>query len=323
LARAYHEYRNHEILKNMLGPSGKLKVYHASEETLTDLMHFSPASHQYWMPDHGLFVAGIIHTIAPDAELHLHEALGPYGVGSFTSVTQALLQAIDKAKDRSLIINCSFMFDIPKDPGPDLGLPPALQKASIQSITDVFAWVTSLEKVQVVASAGNDAKSSESRPTACYPAAFDEVWGIGALPKRYVRTSAGYQTAAYSNISDKPSTAGYVVFGGESGFGNGVLGAYISDFPQRAGCLPSLLQMLRWKAGERPAPGTFRFDQVKYQANKTGWAWWAGTSFAAPVLSGILAAGGLPANDATPGVVRPVGPYKTKDNETVILVQQG
>ncbi|HEU0293450.1 MAG TPA: hypothetical protein VFR47_11980, partial [Anaerolineales bacterium] len=154
------------------------------------------------------------------------------------------------------------------------------------------------------------------------PAAFDGVWGIGALPKNYDRTAAGYKTAAYSNISDKPSTTGFVVFGGESGFGNGVLGAYISDFPQRAGCLPSLLQMLRWKAGERPDPGTFTFDQVKYQANKTGWAWWAGTSFAAPVISGILAAGGLPANAATPGPVRPQPPYRTEADETVILVQQ-
>ncbi|HEU0296962.1 MAG TPA: S8/S53 family peptidase, partial [Anaerolineales bacterium] len=171
LARAYHEYPEHEILKTMLGPNGKLKVYHATQETLLDLMHFGPASHQYWMPDHGLFVAGIIHTIACDVELHLYEVLGPYGVGSFTSVAQGLLDAIEQRGNHSLIINCSFMFDIPQAPVPGLDLPPALQEASIKSISDVFAWATSREKVHVIAAAGNDAESSESRPKARFPAA--------------------------------------------------------------------------------------------------------------------------------------------------------
>jgi hypothetical protein len=45
----------------------------------------------YRMTDHGLFVAGIIHTIAPQAELHLIEVLNPYGVGDLESITRAYI----------------------------------------------------------------------------------------------------------------------------------------------------------------------------------------------------------------------------------------
>ena len=57
-----------------------------------------------------------------------------------------------------------------------------------------------------------------------------------------------------------------MTLGGESGVNNGIRGVFIHDFPNSA--TPT-------------AP-------IK---NNTGWAWWAGTSFAAPIISGILAAG--------------------------------
>lgn len=57
-----------------------------------------------------------------------------------------------------------------------------------------------------------------------------------------------------------------MTLGGEYGIDNGVRGVYIHDFPN---------------SSNPGAPIT----------NTTGWAWWAGTSFAAPIISGMLAAG--------------------------------
>jgi subtilase family serine protease len=54
-----------------------------------------------------------------------------------------------------------------------------------------------------------------------------------------------------------------VAFGGEEGEGNGVLGVYVGNIP------------------DGTPNGT---------PNLTGWAWWAGTSFATPIISGLVAA---------------------------------
>jgi subtilisin family serine protease len=146
-----------------------------------------------------------------------------------------------------------------------------------------------------VASAGNDS-TSQSRVDARYPAAFSNVIGVGALPKGNPRIINSYIPASYSNLADNPPTNGFMTFGGEPGQGQGIRGMYISNFPGLG------------------------------NINPTGWAWWAGTSFAAAIITGFLAAeisssyGFRPPN---PGETIPPGPYQTARGEPVILVNQG
>ncbi len=51
---------------------------------------YGVAGHEYWMYDHGLFVAGIIHTIAREAQLHLIEVLNWFGVGTLETIARGL-----------------------------------------------------------------------------------------------------------------------------------------------------------------------------------------------------------------------------------------
>src|SRR6185436_9253514 len=148
--------------------------------------------HRYWMRDHGLFVAGIIHTIAPKAKLHLYEVLNPYGSASIENVAQTLIKVIaNKPKNRPLIINCSFMLDIPVEGVLDEAFPPEIRTAIknqagfidylIQTPRELFTWVAAQKDVSVIAAAGNDGAHNNSswlirkRPSTRYPAAFDGV----------------------------------------------------------------------------------------------------------------------------------------------------
>jgi hypothetical protein len=89
------------------------------------------------------------------------------------------------------------------------------------------------------------------------------VLGVGALKEDST------DPTLYSNTSDQPDGEGIATFGGEKYAdvpvshtkpGTGILGVYTGMFPDDP------------------------------NAPLTGWAWWAGTSFAAPIISGTLAA---------------------------------
>jgi subtilisin family serine protease len=291
------------------------------------------------MRDHGLFVASIIHTLAPKATLHLYEVLNSYGVGSLESIFDGLsiiLNDIQSSKIKlPLIINCSFMLANPPD-GTDN---PDFPYERWNSLVDLIENDLHLDKVIIVAAAGNDNKYNNPhpgrRPSARYPAAFTNVVGVGALPKVSPESQNGrFKAASYSNLADEPQTDGYMTLGGEAGPGNGVLGMYISDyFPKPAGLLWwlwSILTLGRARYGQcYPPKFLWDFIRVKYKPNTTGWAWWAGTSFAAAIFSGSLAALYDPGN--TPGSTPFDAPSimadflqteKTVDNENVLLVEQ-
>lgn len=75
----------------------------------------------YKMNDHGLFITGIVHDIAPRADLHLIRVLGEYGVahtGLILPVLQGLPDHLLKNNQKRLIINMSLGWSIP--PGGEL-----------------------------------------------------------------------------------------------------------------------------------------------------------------------------------------------------------
>jgi subtilisin family serine protease len=66
------------------------------------------------MPDHGLFIAGTIAMLAPNADIHLVQVLNKYGVGTLASVLEGLAYVMENRNaDRKTVINCSFMLSIP------------------------------------------------------------------------------------------------------------------------------------------------------------------------------------------------------------------
>jgi hypothetical protein len=325
LVDAYDKWRGggHPLLEGLLGPGGALRVYSASYEELQLTVEYSLLNHRYRMADHGLFVAGIIHTLAPQATLHLYEVLDPYGVGCLETIAAGILKALQNPNIQGrLIVNCSLVLDVPLDGHLDPDFPvelrdPATLEHMTTSLRTMFDRL-SQANVVAVAAAGNDAHGNKTnpaaRPPARYPAAFESVIGVGALPK-HGRLVEPFDAASYSNLSDAPAENGYSTIGGEQGVDQGVLGVYIGDFPEYCGPLPV--------DGRDLLP-----EQIQYHTNKTGWAWWAGTSFAAPVISGILAAsqtsGPVPAraSDVANTVLTNLSSGRTGESEKVVLVEQ-
>ena len=286
----------HPLLESLwdAGKGNRLNL-HPNPADLQLVTDYSLLGHRYRMPDHGLFAAGIIRTLAPEATLHLVEVLNPFGVGCVETIARGLMDVLeDPAIGRPLLVNMSLMLSMPRKGQPSGDFPADLQDAGIQdhmilSLEDIFSFLKDRGDVIVVAAAGNDSHGAPGRPPARLPAAFQTVIGVGALPrpdpaKRHI------EPASYSNLSDVTPVTGFATLGGEAGVKRGILGVYIGEFPEYCGPLPLDLK------GVQP-------DRIQYRPNTSGWAWWAGTSFATPVITGLLASLGggktLTAVDAT------------------------
>lgn len=261
-----------------LGPDQRLEVTPASINLLT-AVDVDLLDHRYVMADHGLFAAGIIGSIVPEAHLQLIEVLNPYGVGSLESLLLGLnvVAGYKQANpSTAVVVNCSLMLNCPPpdqqaiwrqgQQTPDvLSLTPEQIE---QSMTPLLGLVLEFlgglgvaDDLAIVAAAGNDGAADYLYPPPRYPAAYQHVTGVAAL-------DASGAPAIYSNKSDKPLQEGLAVFGGsvanpaatvpDADPNGGVLGVYIGATPDKF-------------------------------PNESGWARWAGTSFAAPVISAVLA----------------------------------
>lgn len=294
--------QKHGLIESLLKPGGPLTVHYASIEELLRMRSVHLKDHNYDMTNHGLFVAGIIHSIAPAAEIHLYEVLNPEGVGDLISLADGLSKISNSFPGKQVVINCSLVLNIPLLNHPIIDLSKDLKARFIhewdkhkdkhetldrltkdlwseeESLAEIARQVRTIERVcnsiyegksRVIAAAGNDWEPGQprsERPQARYPAAFDSVAGVGALKKRRKQDDR-YDPAEYSDQSDRPTVTGIMTFGGEKGPENGVLGIYLGAFPP-----PD-------ENGNQPAA-----------ENECDWAWWAGTSFATPIISGITAA---------------------------------
>lgn len=269
--------------------------------------------HDYPMSDHGLFVAGIIHTIVPSAKLRLFEVLNEYGIGYIDTIAYVLhklgAERADNPDRPPLLINCSLTIGAPltgqytPDPATEDELETAAAIVAAQGLFDTsnlspeeqdvvaqmemlgqaLEWVMIAAQswdALIVAAAGNDGPQPTTRGTrrlasgsppqyaARCPAAFATVVGVGALDDQDNSTR-------YSNRADRQVFQGLATFGGaedardlgpgprRAQAGNSPLGVYIGNFYDRSGQLVA--------------------------RNRNGWAWWAGTSFAAPIVSGFIA----------------------------------
>jgi hypothetical protein len=242
-------------------------------------------AHSYLMSDHGLFVAGILNTIAPKAKLHLIEVLNPYGVGTLETIAQGFQEVVairnSLAADTSLVVNCSWMLSIPQDVeqltvqqllAGDIGsLTPEQAVQMSLMLQDICLLASgplndpnSPPTTILVAAAGNDSNANIRAPSR-YPAAYPDVIGVGAL-------MSDDSPTLYSNLSDSPFTIGYATFGGETA----PIGPEPTTEPVTADPIGGILGVYIGPLNGQPK-------------NPTGWARWAGTSFATPIIGGTLA----------------------------------
>ena len=300
----------HDLIAGLLGPMGKLQLYPATYEELKRMGNTSLNRHDYKMTDHGLFATGIIHSLVPEANIHLIEVLNQFGIGDLESLAGGMRKVIDEiykpGTDRHLVVNCSWMLELPlsgdhtsamdeEDPEYDF------EQAVLRFVKDERDKAFTLRTIcnnlyligaQVVAAAGNDwnkkmkgAHADDQRinaPEARYPAAFVSAIGVGALPKdvKPDQTTGKFKASTYSNLGDKPAGLGIMTLGGEEGREKGVLGIYLEEkFPVELNPVPI------------PESHKRKFNFIERQSNENNhWAWWAGTSFATPILTGTIAA---------------------------------
>jgi hypothetical protein len=270
----------HPILKDLWADENDpkpLTIERMSLATKERLEKYQIKKHPYKISDHGTFIAGIVHNVAPDAKLYLYEALNEYGVCDGESILAGLdwIRREVSPKETRVVINCSLFLLIPFQPGQfDEGLQRYVPKQKPwDEDTFLQKWLEKQGRFsettfshfntpdsQVVAAAGNDWEDGEDRPLARFPAAFASVVGVGAL-----ENGTDELVAKYSNVDDNPTSVGIAAFGGSKEPEKGVLGLYVSRTFPNPKDLSTPIQ------------------------NEHGWARWAGTSFATPLVSGLVA----------------------------------
>ncbi len=271
----------------------------------------SPPEVTLRMDDHGLFITGIIHDIAPNAEINLIRVLNGYGVTNHHAMIHALTRLpylLDNDKQR-LIVNLSMGLAIP--PGVEMirlwmhetyemlggngnrDLTPETALAALQgddratlkgilddlhaALKDIIDWLTTHPQVLVVAAAGNDNRffgQRALRPEPRWPARYDGVLSVAAV-------GLSGQPAEYSNRGDVIMRDGPTVRNGVATFGGDADRVNDGDLGVIDPGASPVDAVLGIYASEELTLGTGE--------NETGWAYWSGTSFATPVIAALAA----------------------------------
>jgi polyhydroxyalkanoate synthesis regulator phasin len=254
----------------------------------------------FHMPDHGLFVTGIIRDLACEADIEYVRVLNDFGVCSVAVLVKALedIQARmlptdpktgteGDLKNKPVVINLSLVVTPSEE---DLlqawfGVDPSHKMGeNAQTKYDAKLLRSHLHKViqslaangaVIVGSAGNDSNTPDmpGRIGPRYPAAFQEVIAVGAVDENG-------KAARYSDYPQlPPDHNGIATYGGSvptlEDIGTDTnIDAMHGVFSDKL--YPALV------ATNPPKP-----DHDPH--NPTGWAYWSGTSFATPIISAVAA----------------------------------
>src|SRR6266487_1575651 len=281
----------------------------------------------YPMADHGLFVAGVIRTLAPAANIVCVRILNDFGVGNTTAIIQMLETIADHVQKEKvekpdfhprLIINMSMVVSPYDEQLQCLKLDGELSSSVREGLQAPLQVLANLGVI-VVAAAGNDSdprmgmKDSDlctkikdlDPPTGMkcmnmadgmrlgprYPAAFadtiPQVIPVGAI-------DGSGQPAPYS---DYPGTNGVATYGG------GLLMRDVANSQPGHTLAMEPIDSLRgiYTTPYYPAlslcdtdtsqkePVKFEYPEIDAPNNNACWAYWSGTSFATPIISGLTA----------------------------------
>lgn len=242
--------------------------------------------------DHGLFICGIIHNLAPRIGIHLLHVLDDSGRGRTDLLLVALHHCLDLAQQgRRVVVNLSLYLLIP--PGDELWrrwygpserllcTDPVAMARLLDSLDAAVGTAIALlldAGALVVAAAGNDALIYGYPPQPRLPADYPGVLCVVATDKKGTR-------AAYSNEGEIPANGNCVAaYGGQGEMVDRMVGATpegkIAVVPPGADPRDGMVGVFcshHFQTADGPQP------------NASGWAYWSGTSFATPLVSALAA----------------------------------
>lgn len=260
------------------------------------------------MPDHGLFVTGILHDLAPGASLEWFRVLNNFGIGDIHTLIHTFDQirkrmATGDLANRPVVINLSSEFGPSPENLPHLwfaddGLFEPRDVAAVTRNLEllrtpfhmVIQSLTALGAV-IVAASGNE-MGGDHRQGPFYPAAFPEVISVGAVDK--LGKAAAYSTYPAS----PPQHNGIATFGGgvpmplpPMGDNGDIPAKTYGPADARTMTTAITTSGLRglYSAARYPKLGAEDPDDEYLAPNKGAWAYWEGTSFAAPIISAVAA----------------------------------
>ena len=260
----------------------------------------------FQMPDHGLFVSGIIHDLAPKAKIECVRVLNDSGVGDVGTLCHVLQAIQDRMQQEDLgqvVINLSLEITPPDAHlpaiwfGNDCCLQPQDLLTISQDITLLRLGLRMIIKslaaqgAVIVAASGNESNTNNHPPQRFgprYPAAFPEVISVGAVDNKG-------QATTYSDYpSLPPEDNGIATYGGAIPQTVPPATSQISE-PMPAGAktwavvndaivgIYSSTHYPMLLANDEPP------NQYSAPPSSYCWAYWSGTSFAAPIISALAA----------------------------------
>jgi hypothetical protein len=306
--------------------------------------------HDYPMSDHGLFVAGIIHTLAPKAKIYLYQVLNRYGVGDLMSLARGLEKVITRFPDGNVSVNASLTMQLPleeahittEDPkGKALGMSILNQKRSwfAELICAIVNWLCLIiELILHIRLPGCESSWFERQALpllsicrSITTLGSDIIAAAGNKGKGGNRPQAEFP-AAFPEVlgvgalpkNDPPAnpntrldTAPYSNFSDwPQGSGIATLGG---DRGEGKGILGIYL-------GEFPGEKDNTLPPTPTPSSN-GWGWWCGTSFATAVMTGLTAnmLSNMPSGSTPREAINKLfeaQPYLTKQDEDVVFVKQ-
>lgn len=126
---------------------------------------------------HGSHVSGIIHSVAPDADIYAYRVLGPYGSGTTADVIKGIELAVEKGVD---VINLSLGSDVNQQYSPDAI---AVDNAAKAGVTVVLAAGNAGPNAETVGTPGGAHRTISVGATTT--PAFANIFKVGAVDNIY------------------------------------------------------------------------------------------------------------------------------------------